>query len=48
MQPTALVLSGLILLSGVVLLLSRSVANQIDRVAELIGQSYGTLVLTAA
>ena len=47
-QPTALVLSGLILLSGVVLLLSRSVADQADRVAELIGQPYGTLVLTAA
>lgn len=47
-QPTALVLSGLILLSVVVLLLSRSVADQADRVAELIGQPYGTLVLTAA
>ena len=48
LQPTALVLSGLILLSSVVLLLSRSVAQQADRVAELIGQPYGTLVLTAA
>ena len=47
-QPTVIVLGGLILLSGVVLLLSRSVANQADRVAELIGQPYGTLVLTAA
>ena len=47
-QPTVIVLSGLILLGGVVLLLSRSVANQADRVAELIGQPYGTLVLTAA
>ena len=36
------------MLSSVVLLLSRSVANQADRVAELIGQPYGTLVLTAA
>ena len=49
-QHTAVVLGALILLSGVVLLLSRSVANQneTDRVAELIGQPYGTLVLTAA
>ena len=48
MQPTSIVLTGLGLLSGVVLLLSKSVANQADRVAELIGQPYGTLVLTAA
>ena len=47
-QPTATVLTGLGLLSAVVLLLSKSVANQADRVAELIGQPYGTLVLTAA
>ena len=47
-QPTGLVLTGLGLLSGVVLLLSKSVANQADRVADLIGQPYGTLVLTAA
>ena len=47
-QPTATVLTGLALLSGVVLVLSKSVANQADRVAELIGQPYGTLVLTAA
>ena len=47
-QPTAMVLTGLALLSGVVLLLSKSVASQADRVAELIGQPYGTLVLTAA
>ena len=47
-QPTAMVLTGLALLSGVVLLLSKSVATQADRVAELIGQPYGTLVLTAA
>ena len=40
LQPTAIVISGLIMLS--------SVANQADRVAELIGQPYGTLVLTAA
>ena len=47
-QPTATVLTGLALLSGVVLLLSKSVATQADRVSELIGQPYGTLVLTAA
>ena len=47
-QPTGIVLTGLGLLSGVVLLLSKSVANQADRVAELIGQPYGTLVLIAA
>ena len=47
-QPTGIVLTGLGVLSGVVLLLSKSVANQADRVAELIGQPYGTLVLTAA
>ena len=47
-QPTSIVLAGLALLSGVVLLLSKSVANQADRVSELIGQPYGTLVLTAA
>ena len=47
-QPTGIVLTGLGLLSGVVLLLSKSVANQADRVAELIGQPYGTLVLTGA
>ena len=35
MQPTATVLSGLVLLSSVVLLLSNSVAAQADRVAEL-------------
>ena len=47
-QPTAIVLTGLGVLSGVVLLLSKSVAIQADWVAELIGQPYGTLVLTAA
>ena len=47
-QPTSIVLAGLALLSGVVLVLSKSVANQADRVSELIGQPYGTLVLTAA
>ena len=47
-QPTAMVLSGLVLLSSVVLLLSNSVAAQADRVAELVGQPYGTLVLTGA
>ena len=47
-QPTATVLSALVLLSSVVLLLSNSVAAQADRVAELVGQPYGTLVLTGA
>ena len=47
-QPTATVLSGLVLLSSVVLLLSNSVAAQADRVAQLVGQPYGTLVLTGA
>ena len=36
------------LLSGIVLVLSKGVADQADRVAELIGQPFGTLVLTAA
>ena len=47
-QPTATVIIGLALLSGVVLLLSSSVVAHADRVAELIGQPYGTLILTAA
>ena len=47
-QPTATVLTGLALLSSVVLMLSKSVAGHADRVSELIGQPYGTLVLTAA
>lgn len=47
-QPTLIVISGLIVLSAIVLLLSTSVVSHADRVAELIGQPYGTLVLTAA
>ena len=47
-QPTSILIAGLALLSGIVLALSKSVANQADRVSELIGQPYGTLVLTAA
>ena len=47
-QPTATVIIGLALLSGIVLLLSSSVVAHADRVAELIGQPYGTLILTAA
>ena len=47
-QPTATVLTGLAILSSVVLMLSKSVAGHADRVSELIGQPYGTLVLTAA
>lgn len=47
-QPTVTVLTGLALLSGVVLMLAKSVASHADRVSELIGQPYGTLVLTGA
>ena len=47
-QTTITVLTGLALLSGIVLVLSKGVADQADRVAELIGQPFGTLVLTAA
>ncbi|MGB1775911.1 MAG: calcium:proton antiporter [Synechococcus sp.] len=47
-QSTVTVLSGLTVLSAIVLLLSKGVADQADRVAELIGQPFGTLVLTAA
>ncbi|MGB1417424.1 MAG: calcium:proton antiporter [Synechococcus sp.] len=47
-QTTVTVLSGLTVLSAIVLLLSKGVADQADRVAELIGQPFGTLVLTAA
>ena len=47
-QPTVVVLIGLAILSSVVLLLSSSVVGHADRVAERVGQPYGTLVLTAA
>ena len=47
-QSTVIVLVGLAFLSGIVLVLSASVVGHADRVAELIGQPYGTLVLTAA
>ena len=47
-QPTVLVLIGLAILSSVVLFFSSSVVVHADRVAERIGQPYGTLVLTAA
>jgi Ca2+:H+ antiporter len=47
-QPTFIVLSGLALLSSIVLLLSSSVVGHADRVASRIGQPYGTLILTAA
>ena len=47
-QPTVVVLIGLVILSSVVLLLSSSVVGHADRVAERVGQPYGTLVLTAA
>ena len=48
LQPTVLVLIGLAILSSVVLFFSSSVVVHADRVAERIGQPYGTLVLTAA
>ena len=47
-QPTVLVLIGLAIFSSVVLFFSSSVVVHADRVAERIGQPYGTLVLTAA
>jgi len=47
-QPTVVVLIGLAILSSIVLFLSSSVVGQADRVAERIGQPYGTLILTAA
>ena len=47
-QLTVLVLIGLAILSSVVLFFSSSVVVHADRVAERIGQPYGTLVLTAA
>ena len=47
-QPTVVVLLGLSILSSVVLLLSFSVVSHADRVADRVGQPYGTLILTAA
>ena len=47
-QPTVVVLIGLVILSSIVLLLSSSVVGYADHVAELLGQPYGTLILTAA
>lgn len=47
-QPTVVVLLGLSILSSVVLLLSSSVVGHADRVADRVGQPYGTLILTAA
>lgn len=47
-QTTVVVLIGLAILSSIVLFLSSSVVGQADRVAERIGQPYGTLILTAA
>jgi Ca2+/H+ antiporter len=44
-QPTVVVLIGLAILSSIVLFLSSSVVGQADRVAERIGQPYGTLIL---
>ena len=47
-QPTVVVLLGLSILSSVVLLLSFGVVGHADRVADRVGQPYGTLILTAA
>ena len=47
-QPTIVVLLGLSILSFVVLLLSFRVVEHADRVADRVGQPYGTLILTAA
>ena len=45
-QKTATLLSGLGLLSGIIVVLSKNVADNADEVAEFIGQPFGTLVLT--
>ena len=47
-QKTATLLSGLGLLSGIVVVLSKNVADNADEVAEFIGQPFGTLVLTGS
>ena len=47
-QTTARLLTGLGLLSTVVVVLSKNVADNADEVAEVIGQPFGTLVLTGS
>ena len=47
-QPAAVVLTGLILLSTVVLLLATRVAHHADELAVKLGEPYGTLILTGS
>jgi Ca2+:H+ antiporter len=47
-QPANVVLVGLVLLSGVVLLLAMRVAHHADDLAVQLGEPYGTLILTGA
>jgi len=48
LQPTLPVLTGLALLSGLVLLMARGVAHHADQLAEQLGEPLGTLVLTGS
>ena len=48
LQPALLVLTGLGLLSVLVLLMARGVAHQADQLAERLGEPLGTLVLTGS
>ena len=48
LQPTLPVLTGLALLSGLVLLMARGVAHHADQLAERLGEPLGTLVLTGS
>ncbi len=47
-QSTAIVITGLAILSTVVVVLSKNVADYADEVSEVIGQPIGTLVLTGS
>jgi Ca2+:H+ antiporter len=47
-QPAAVVLTGLILLSSVVLLLATRVAHHADELSVKLGEPYGTLILTGS
>lgn len=47
-QSTAIVITGLAILSTVVVVLSKNVADYADDVSEVIGQPFGTLVLTGS
>ena len=48
LQPSLPVLTGLALLSGLVLLMARGVAHHADQLAERLGEPLGTLVLTGS